>query len=100
MTAETNGFNSPLVSIGMPVYNSETTIRRAIETIVNQTYKNIEIIISDNNSTDSTFKICNDFAMQDDRIKLEDWLAKKDIHNPKHVNYRQYLHFLKGIYVY
>ena len=70
MTAETNGFNSPLVSIGMPVYNSETTIRRAIETIVNQTYKNIEIIISDNNSTDSTFKICNDFAMQDDRIKL------------------------------
>lgn len=70
MTTETNGFNSPLVSIGMPVYNSETTIRRAIETIVNQTYKNIEIIISDNNSTDSTFKICNDFAMQDDRIKL------------------------------
>ena len=60
----------PLVSIGMPIYNSETTIYKAIETIVNQTYKNIEIIISDNNSTDSTFKICNDFAMQDDRIKL------------------------------
>ena len=60
----------PLVSIGMPVYNSEITIHKAIETIINQTYKNIEIIISDNNSTDSTFKICKEFAEVDNRIKL------------------------------
>ena len=60
----------PLVSIGMPIYNSETTIYKAIETIVNQTYKNIEIIISDNNSTDLTFGICKDFADMDNRIRL------------------------------
>lgn len=54
----------------MPVYNSETTIYKAIETIVNQTYKNIEIIISDNNSTDLTIGICKDFADMDNRIKL------------------------------
>jgi len=70
MPTEIVGFSSPLVSIGMPIYNSETTIYKAIETIVNQTYKNIEIIISDNNSTDSTFEICKNFADMDNRIKL------------------------------
>lgn len=70
MTTETKGFNTPLVSIGMPVYNSETTIYKAVGTIVNQTYKNIEIIISDNNSTDLTFGICKDFADTDSRIRL------------------------------
>ena len=44
----------PLVSICIPAYNSEKTIGKTLDSIVNQSYKNIEIIISDNHSTDNT----------------------------------------------
>jgi len=46
------------ISVLMPVYNREDFIGRAIESILNQTYKNIEIIICDDGSTDDTFNIC------------------------------------------
>jgi glycosyltransferase involved in cell wall biosynthesis len=54
----------------MPVYNSETTIENAILSILNQDYKNIELIISDNSSTDKTSEICWKFANMDSRIKF------------------------------
>ena len=44
----------PLVSIGLPVYNGERYLAEAIESLLAQDYKNIEIIISDNASTDTT----------------------------------------------
>jgi len=59
---------SPLVSIGVPVYNGESTIARALEALVKQTYRNTEIIISDNASQDSTGDICGGFARKDPRI--------------------------------
>jgi len=59
----------PLVSIGMPVYNSELTVDKAIESVISQDYKNIELIISDNASSDETEKICRSFAKKDSRIK-------------------------------
>jgi len=59
-----------VVSIGMPVRNGAAFIEEAIEHILNQTHENIEIIISDNNSTDGTFEICKKYATHDDRIKL------------------------------
>jgi len=59
---------SPLVSIGIPVYNGEKTINSCITSVLNQTYGNIEIIISDNCSSDSTAAICRDFANLDSRI--------------------------------
>lgn len=58
----------PLVSIGMPVYNGENYINEAIESILNQTYKNIELIISDNASTDRTKEIVSEFIKTDQRI--------------------------------
>lgn len=58
-----------LVSIGMPVYNSERSISKAIESIISQDYKNFELIISDNASTDRTQEICKSFEMMDPRIK-------------------------------
>ena len=61
---------SPLVSIGIPVYNGEKTIDTCIKSVLNQTYGNIEIIISDNCSSDSTATICRDFANLDSRITL------------------------------
>ena len=46
-----------LVSICIPTYNSEKYIKDCLESVINQSYKNIEIIISDNNSTDNTLVI-------------------------------------------
>lgn len=62
--------SKPLVSICIPVYNTERYIGEAIESSQNQTYKNIEIIIVDNKSTDNTFKIIKKFQKKDNRIKL------------------------------
>jgi glycosyltransferase involved in cell wall biosynthesis len=52
----------PLVSIGIPTYNRAVTLRRAIESAARQTYPNIEIIISDNASTDGTEALCREWA--------------------------------------
>ena len=59
---------SALVSIGIPVYNGEKTLRAAIESILKQSYKNLEIIISDNSSTDDTEKICREYQAADSRV--------------------------------
>ena len=49
--------NKPLVSIHLPVYNEEKRIRRALSAVFSQTYKNIEVLVFDNNSSDNTVKI-------------------------------------------
>ncbi len=59
----------PAVSIGMPVYNGGQHVAGAIESILAQTFKNFEIIISDNASTDETSKICQEYAALDTRIR-------------------------------
>jgi glycosyltransferase involved in cell wall biosynthesis len=58
----------PKVSIGMPVYNGEKTIEKAIKSLLAQTFKDFELIISDNGSDDKTQDICKRFALQDKRI--------------------------------
>lgn len=58
----------PLVSVILPAYNAEKYIRDAIMSIVNQTYKNMEIIVIDDASRDNTVSIVN--SIDDDRIKL------------------------------
>jgi glycosyltransferase involved in cell wall biosynthesis len=59
----------PLVSIGAPVYNGEDFIRQAIESVINQDYPNIEMVISDNASTDNTQSICEEYANKYPQIK-------------------------------
>lgn len=59
---------SPLVTIGLPVYNGENYIREAIDAILSQTFEDFELIISDNASTDSTEAICRKYAVKDSRI--------------------------------
>lgn len=61
---------NPLVSIGLPVYNGERYLRRALDCLLAQDYDNFEIVISDNASTDSTRQICEEYAARDERIKL------------------------------
>lgn len=58
----------PLVSIGIPVYNGEAYIGEAIQSVLNQTFADFELLISDNASTDGTQAICNSFA-KDERIR-------------------------------
>lgn len=59
----------PLVSIITPIYNGSKTIRETIESVLNQTYKNFEMIIVDDSSTDNTRKIIEDYTKKDKRIK-------------------------------
>lgn len=59
----------PLVSIGIPTFNREKFIGRAIESALCQDYRNLEIIISDNASTDGTMRICQMYSLRDSRIK-------------------------------
>ena len=58
----------PLVSIGVPVRNGGRLLTEALQQLVDQTYPNLEIIISDNNSSDETPALCQAFAAQDSRI--------------------------------
>lgn len=56
-----------LVSVIVPVYNAEQVLGRALDCIANQTYRNLEIILVDDGSTDSSGKICDSFAEKDPR---------------------------------
>lgn len=60
----------PLVSIIVPVYNVEQYINRAMNSLVNQTLKNIEIILVDDESPDRCPQICDEYAKNDHRIKV------------------------------
>lgn len=60
--------SKPLISIGLPAHNGEQVISDAIESLLHQTYKNFELIISDDASTDRTQKICEAYAQKDKRI--------------------------------
>lgn len=60
----------PLINIIVPVYNTEKYIRKCLDSIVNQTYRNLEIILVDDGSTDSSGDICDEYAQIDARIKV------------------------------
>jgi len=59
---------SPLVSIGMPLYNEERYLRQTLDSLISQDYANFEIIISDNASVDGTSDICQEYVAKDRRV--------------------------------
>lgn len=62
--------NNPLVSIGIPTYNRPQELQKAIEALINQSYKNLEIIISDNCSPNLLVEeLCREYSKKDTRIK-------------------------------
>lgn len=86
--------DEPLVSICIPVYNSEKTIRKTINSIINQTYKNLEIIIIDNSSSDSTREIIQGY--HDPRITV----ILNDIHLPcAEYNWNRCFQYVTGEYM-
>lgn len=63
---------SDLVSIIVPVYNAEKYLNKCLDSIVNQTYSNLEIILINDGSTDNSLSICNDYTNKDGRIIVID----------------------------
>ena len=59
-----------LISVIIPIYNVEKYLNQCIQSIVEQTYQNLEIILIDDGSTDKSSKICDVWSMNDDRIKV------------------------------
>ena len=62
--------SQPLVSVIIPVYNAEKYVEQAVRSIMNQTYQNLEILITDDWSTDGSFEILKKLSEEDSRIKL------------------------------
>ncbi len=60
----------PKVSILVPIYNTEQYLKECIQSLITQTYKNIEIILVDDGSTDKSLKICEEYKHIDKRIKI------------------------------
>lgn len=60
----------PLISIIIPVYNVQKYLKRCFDSVVNQTFKNFEVIVVDDGSTDSSLEICNKYAKSDSRFKI------------------------------
>ena len=58
------------ISVIVPVYNAEKTLNYCVNSIVNQTYKNLEIILVENGSTDNSLAVCKEYAVKDDRVKV------------------------------
>ncbi len=65
-----DGEDMPKVSVIVPVYNVEKYLRECLDSIVNQTYKNIEVICIDDGSTDSSLEILQEYAQRDDRVVI------------------------------
>lgn len=84
----------PLVSIGMPVYNGERSIREALDSLLAQGYDNFELIISDNASTDATAAICREYLSKDKRISY----FRNDCKVGQMANFRLVLDRARGAY--
>lgn len=86
--------HQPLVSVGMPVYNGGRWLHRTLDSLLGQTFKDFELIISDNASTDDTQAICHAYAARDPRIRY--------IRQPKNIgicsNYNAVFAHSRGIY--
>ena len=65
-----NQGEQPLISVIVPVYNVAEYLPECVDSIINQTYKNLEIILVDDGSTDACPDICDDYAKRDSRIRV------------------------------
>ena len=59
-----------LISVAIPVYNGETTLRKCVDSILAQTYENIEVILVNDGSTDRSEDICRSYEQIDPRVKV------------------------------
>ena len=62
--------NGPKISVIIPAYNIENYIGECLESLINQTYRNLEILVVNDGSTDSTGDILDSYASKDTRVKV------------------------------
>jgi Glycosyltransferases involved in cell wall biogenesis len=70
---------SPTLTIGMPVYNNAPTLRRALTSLLDQSYSSFRLLVSDDGSTDATWQICEEYAERDRRVRC--------VRQPTNLNY-------------
>ncbi len=91
---ETMAPGAPRVSIGLPVFNGERYLARAIDSVLGQDFRDFELIICDNASTDRTAEICAAYARRDARVRY--------VRNPRNLgagpNYDRCFHLARGTY--
>jgi len=84
--------SNPLVSIGLPTFNRATDLRRAIDSALAQDYSHLEIVISDNGSSDHTPAVCEEFCARDSRVKY----VRQPVNRGPHLNFLEVLQLAQG----
>ncbi len=87
--------NNPKVSIIIPVYNTEQYLRQCLDSVINQTFKDIEIIVVNDNSTDGSYNIIKEYAKKDDRFIVINLAQTKEQGNARNEG----LKIAKGEYI-
>ncbi len=82
------------VSVGFPVYNGERYLARALASVQNQTWDDLEIVISDNGSTDRTEEICREVARADSRVRY----VRNETNRGAAWNYNRVFSLATGVY--
>lgn len=90
-----NTINPPLISVVIPVYNGNGFLTSAIDSILNQTYKNIEVIAIDDGSTDNSFETLKNLAINNPRLKV--FKNKKNLNISRTLN--KGIKLAKGQYI-
>lgn len=70
MTGKEEKMQTALISVIVPVYNVEPYLRRCVDSILHQTYRNLEILLVDDGSTDGSGTLCDAYARQDARVRV------------------------------
>src|SRR6266480_514311 len=88
----TRGREKPLVSIGFPVFNEETGLAAALDSILAQDYEHLEVIVCDNASMDATVEIAREYAARDARITVHE----SDANRGSHFNFNRCFQLASG----
>lgn len=92
MKALNQSLMRPRITVGMPVYNEEAGIERAIKSVLSQRCRDFELLISDNGSTDNTVEICEKYRRSDPRVEV----ITRSIQVSPNLNFRELLAKAKG----
>ena len=71
--------NTEKISVLIPIFNREKWVRQSLESITKQTYRNLDIVIYDDGSTDNTLRICKEIASTDNRIRIIEGIENKGV---------------------
>ncbi|MFM0777986.1 glycosyltransferase, partial [Streptococcus suis] len=63
----------PLISVIVPIYNVENYLRQCLDSIIGQTYQNLEILLIDDASTDNSVSICQEYQARDHAIRMKNF---------------------------